>query len=186
MENLNKTQIKVQTLNKYDRNQPLRNWLERVHRDMKYFLSTVWVRIWKMVDEGWVLLRDLGIRELEFDAQFWDRQDCVHRRIMKEVWLSMGFGISREQYWLCFRISTGLCINFAQSMVKHNLNKAVGCLTSLKDIDLYVSRICNMKKQSRRREGQRRQRSLSVQFEGKCGKKYYWVWEKKLPENQML
>lgn len=38
-----------------------------------------------MVDEGWVLLRDLGIRELEFDVQFWDRQDCVHKRIMKEV-----------------------------------------------------------------------------------------------------
>lgn len=67
----------------------------------------------------------------------------------------------------------GSVLILLRSMVGHNLNKAVGCLTSLKDIDLYVSRVCNVKKQSRRREGQRRQRSLSVQFEGKCGKMYY-------------
>lgn len=66
----------------------------------------------------------------------------------------------------------GSVLILLRSMVGHNLNKAVGCLTSLKDIDLYVSKVCNVKKQSRR-EGQRRQRSLSVQFEGKCGKMYY-------------
>lgn len=101
---------------------------------------------------------------------------------IRELWkrFELAWALESVESYIDFALESvqGSVLILLRSMVGHNLNKAVGCLTSLKDIDLYVSRVCNVKKQSRRREGQRRQRNLSVQFEGKCGKMCYWAWEK--------